>query len=75
MSIITIRAEQVQDGDSIPGLDNAYVIEVEENADIRGDYNLGLARDKTTITYNDAQGGEGYLILTPDTYVTVERDE
>lgn len=70
---MTVAAEEVAMGDFIPGLDNAYVVEVEEDADFRDRYNIGLAQDKITLTYNDAEGDEGYLILSRGTQVTVRR--
>lgn len=68
-----VAAEEVQEGDFIPGLDNAYVVEVEEDADFRDRYNVGLAHDKITVTYHDANGDEGYLLLTEGTRIEVTR--
>ena len=70
-----VAAEEVQEGDFIPGLDNAYVVDVEEDADFRDRDNIGLAHDKITLTYNDAEGDEGYLLLTRGTRIEVRRGE
>jgi hypothetical protein len=70
----TIEAEQAQEGDSIPGLDNAYVIDVEttELRAFSGTYNVSLGV-MTAITFNDRYGNEGYLLVEPDHPLVVER--
>jgi hypothetical protein len=70
----TVPAEKVRVGDFIPDLANAYVIEVEETecSAFTGRYNVILGT-YTVVTYNDADGDEGYLLLTPATTVTIER--
>lgn len=60
---VTIKAKKVRRGHSIPGLDNAYVIDV-----ILDDYD-------TEITFNDADGGEGTLTVGKNMPITVDQDE
>jgi hypothetical protein len=52
---VRLKAKKVQRGHSIPGLDNAYVIDV-ERVYTYGDYDV-------QITFNDAEGGEGTLTV------------
>lgn len=69
-----VAADEIQVGDFIPGLDNAYVIDVEETDRIVNEYNISLSRGNVVVTYNDADGDEGYLILTPTTRVEIRRE-
>lgn len=68
-----MQASEVRAGDTIPGLDNAYVIDVEttEVSSFTGPYAFSLG-ELTVITFNDAEGGEGYLILPPTSNVPTE---
>lgn len=68
-----VAADEIMVGDFIPGLDNAYVIEVEETDRIVNEYNISLSRGNVFVTYNDADGDEGYLILTPTTRIEILR--
>lgn len=61
---VEIKAKKVKPGHSIPGLDNAYVIEVERE---RG----YLGEPMVNITFNDALGGEGYLKVPVDHPIVV----
>ena len=63
--MVTIKAKKVRRGHTIPGLDNAYVIEVENE---RSGFEEGVR-----ITFNDALGGEGYLIV-PKNHPIVVKD-
>lgn len=79
MSIIQIAATDVQEGDFIPGLDNGYVVEVEEGNGYlsypRTGYGASarMPEDTVLITYHDREGEECYLLLPPDSMLTVER--
>lgn len=76
-----IKAKKIRPGHSIPGLDNAYVIESERSNGYTSypstSYGQGaaLGDDHVIITFNDALGGEGYLILPRDMPVTVRNAE
>lgn len=72
-SEMKVDAGDVQKGDMIPGLGNAYVFDVEENPDFRDGDNIGLARDKVCITFHDAEGEENYLLIQPHVPITVKR--
>lgn len=73
-----IKAKKIRPGHSIPGLDNAYVIESERSdgyTSIPGGssrYSVALGDDHQIVTFNDALGGEGYLLLPRDMPVTVK---
>lgn len=74
---IKVNPDQIRIGDFIPGLDNAYVIEVEEQEcasfDTHGYH--PLLGTFIVVTYNDAEGDEGYLLLTPGTKVEVTPED
>lgn len=75
-SIRTVKAEDVENGDFLVGLDNGYVIDVDTNHDIRGDYNVRLGGEDTVLlTFNDAQGGENYLLVASDHPIDVKRED
>ena len=75
MATLKIQADAVQAEDFLPGLDNGYVIEVVENdgyltyPGAQG----AMPEDTVIITYHDSQGEECYLLLPPETMLTVER--
>ena len=71
-----VAADEVQAGDFIPSLDNAYVYSVEEDGNSRpflDEYGCDLSSDKVVISYHDIEGEEGYLLLTPATRIEVRR--
>lgn len=72
-----VDANQIRVGDFIPGLDNAYVIEVEEQecASFETHGYHPLLGTFIVVTYNDAEGDEGYLLLTPGTKVAVTPED
>lgn len=78
-----ISVKDLQPGHSIPGLDNAYVIEVERanfyTSIPSTSYGMNVALDSWgayyVITFNDAEGGEGYLLLPADMPVIVDNAE
>lgn len=49
-----VQASEIEEGHFLTGLDNGYVIEVEE---------VGHYDDEVKITFNTADGGEGYLTV------------
>lgn len=77
MTTTTIPAREIREGDSIPGLDNAYCYRAAENNDTpyydgrgviaRGD---GLV----SVCFHTAEGEEGELIVPEDMPVTIERN-
>lgn len=70
---IFVAAGEVEEGSFIPGLDNAFVFEVDHDPDIRNGYNQNIADGLVMITYHDNAGDEGYLLLTPTTRIEVLR--
>lgn len=70
---IYVAAGEVEPGNYIPCLDNAYVFEVDHSPDIRNEYNQNIADGLVMVTYHDAEGEEGYLLLTPATRIEVLR--
>lgn len=72
-----ISADLVRKGDTIRGLDNAYVIDVEttEVSTFTGRDNYYLLGLMTVVTYNDAMGEECYLILPPASEVSIEPED
>lgn len=76
-----MKAKYVEEGDYLPGLDNGYVFEVEENNGYlsypRSGYGMSAAmpEDTVLIGYHDAQGDECYLLLPGNTRLTVEGPE
>jgi hypothetical protein len=81
MTVQDIAARDILTGDWIPGLDNAFVIEVtlDEPIWIRegsGYRNYPYVTPDThvLITFNNVNGNEGYLIVDGDTPITIERN-
>lgn len=67
--------EKVRQGDYLTGLDNGYVIEVDHDPVMssyagHGQY-ARIGDGLVLVTFNDADGGEGYLLAAPDMPVTV----
>lgn len=74
---VTIKAKKVKRGHTIPGLDNAYVIEVEKQDGYleipgSGRYSVAAPERSVLITFNDAEGGEGYLMVDKDHPIVVK---
>jgi hypothetical protein len=77
-----IKASQVEEGDTIPGLDNAYVFQEPETNEgylsyptpTSGGYVVGMPSDTVVISYHDADGEECYLILPGDSRLTVSHN-
>lgn len=75
MNTKKIKAENVRLGDFLPGLDNGYVVEVdEEHGLVSGRYNTAFASECQIITFHTAEGDEAHIICPPDMPVTVQRD-
>jgi hypothetical protein len=78
---VEIKAKKVKRGHTIPGLDNAYVIEVERQDGYlsipggSGRYTVAAPEDTILITFNDAQGGEGYLMVDKNHPINVDQAE
>lgn len=75
--MLDIPASEIQTGDFIPGLGDAYVFEVEHDQGVnsfstRG-YDTYLGDNWTVVTFHDAQGEENYMILNPECRVEVQR--
>lgn len=74
-----IPANELREGDFLPGLDNGYVVEVEENNGYlsypmtSGGYSAAMPDDTVLITFHDAEGNENYLLLAPSCDVEVKR--
>lgn len=71
--VVKVAADQVEEDDFLPGLDNGYVVDVEEGPDLRGDYNTRFAGEHVLITFHDADGNENYLLLLPEHEIEVAR--
>lgn len=74
----TVKARKVRAGDFLPGIDNGYVVESEPNDGYLsypggGRYTAAMPEDTQMITFHDANGDEGYLLLPGNSLVTVER--
>lgn len=65
-----ITASDLREGDTIPALDNAYVVEVEVNDGYftypGGRMNVAMDDDTILVTWHDANGGENYMLVRPD---------
>lgn len=80
MATMKIQADAVMEGDFIPGLDNGYVFEVEENngylsyPSASGGYSSAMPEDTVLIGYHDSSGEECYLLLPGSSHLTIERN-
>lgn len=74
-----VSANEVQEGDFLPGLDNGYVFEVEEGNGYlsypRTDsgQSVCMPEDTILIGFHDAEGEECYLLLPGESMLTIER--
>lgn len=74
-----IPANELREGDFLPGLDNGYVVEVEENDGYlsypgrTGGYSVAMPEDTIVVTFHDAEGSENYLLLAPTCELEVSR--
>lgn len=80
MATLKVQADAVEEGDFLPGLDNGYVVEVDENNGYlsypRTGYGASAAMpmDTVLITFHDADGEECYLMLPGESMLTIERN-
>jgi hypothetical protein len=76
---LQVTALNINEGDYLPGISNGYVVEVEENNGYTSypndRYNAAVPSDTIIVTFHNEQGDEGYLLLPPDTRVTVLREK
>lgn len=75
-----LRSHDVDgEGDMLVGLDNGYVVEVEEGngylsyPSIGYGMNAAMPDDTLLITFHDSEGNESYLLCPPDLMVEVSR--
>ena len=74
-----ITAEEVTEGDTLVGLDNGYVVEVEEGNGYLSYPRTGfgssaaMPEDTLVITFHDAEGNENYLLASPTLELEVSR--
>lgn len=78
--MLTITASEIQPGDFIPGLGDAYVFDVETNEAgylsyprTDGGYDAAMPEDTIVVTFHDHAGNENYMILDPGCRVEVQR--
>lgn len=71
--MITVPARDVETGDTLPGLDDGYVFDVEVDIEVSaftGRYN-SLLGTFTVITFHDSEGEENYLIVNSDVPIEI----
>jgi len=72
-----VLAKGIHEGDTIPSLDNAYVVEVDDEFDGGlyevGQFTAAFPDHTVLVTYHDRDGEENYLLLRPETLLTVIR--
>lgn len=76
-TLMTVAATEVETGDFLPGFGNGYVVEVEPDTEcsaFTGRYNAALGTF-TVLTFHDQDGEENYALLTPESRVTVARED
>jgi hypothetical protein len=80
MATLKVQADALIEGDYIPGLDNGYVVEVDENDGylsyprVGSGMSAALPMDTILVTYHDANGEECYLMLPSESMLTIERN-
>jgi hypothetical protein len=77
MTVFTATAADVQEGDTLPDLDNAYVFEVEKAAASVISWNSGYAgalpMGMRLVSYHDRYGNENYWLVDNEHPVKIER--
>lgn len=74
-----IPANELREGDFLPGLDNGYVFEVEEGNGYLSYPSTGygmasaMPADTLLVSFHDAEGNENYLLLSPTCELEVNR--
>jgi hypothetical protein len=80
MTTQRVTAADLMAEDSIPGLDNAYIVEVETGDGYlsyprtASGYSAAMPEDTILVTYHDANGNENYMLLNPDAELIIERN-
>lgn len=73
-----ILASDLKPGMTIPGLDNAYIIEVETGngyltyPSTGSGYDAAMPDDTIVVTFHDRNGEENYMLLNPNMPLEVE---
>lgn len=67
-------ASDVEEKDFLPGIGDAYVFDVDYNADFRNEYNVSITQGMVVITVHNHEGDEDTLILSPTTQITIRRN-
>jgi len=68
---VRILAENLEPGMVIPGLDNAYIIDVDTGKgyltypSTGSGYDAAMPDDTIVVTFHDREGEENYLLLNP----------
>lgn len=78
---MTVPAEDVREGDFLPGLDNGYVYQPPETGNGYlsypstggGGYNVAMPESTVVLSFHTAEGDEAYLLVPADMPVTVKR--
>lgn len=75
-----IQADELREGDFLPGIDNGYVYEVETETNGYLSYpstgygsNCAMPQDTVLVCFHDADGNENYLLLSPECMIEVDR--
>ena len=69
------NSQDIEEGMFLPGIDNGYVIDVEESPYYVDENGMNPFRGMTMITFNTADGDEGYLILPDDVPIKTVKGE
>ena len=78
----TVKAKNVREGDTLPGLGSGYVFEVTENTEgyfkVETEYSRYspagcFGEDFVAIGFHDENGEENYLIVSGNTRIQVQR--
>lgn len=74
-----IQADELREGDFLPGIDNGYVYEVETGNGYLSypstgyGTNAAMPEDTILVSFHDADGNENYLLLSPECMIEVSR--
>lgn len=74
----TIEVSELRAGDMLPGVGNGYVFEVEHEEGVNSFSTRGYDTylgEFTVVTFHDAEGDENYMILNPNGFIEVERED
>lgn len=80
MQTLRVKANEVQEGDFLPGLGDAYVFQAPETGDgylsypmTDGGMSAAMPEDTVVISFHDRDGEENYLIVQPEFEIQVNR--